>query len=259
MNFKTINPDKLISLFVKSILIFEEKDKKQKTILPFFADGFPGLIFQETTNGLLVNPHNKLMPSFFLYGQTISPIELEMSGPYRLIVFQFYPFVLKSFFNVEPKDLNDNCYNLDQIENNIGIDTAKKLNKTEHFKERVAIITSFLHLLFERKQKELDLTIAVGIKNIISKKGQLNIGELYKELHLTERTFERRFFNSVGVSAKQFAKIIQFQQSLEQLTVKDYTKLTDIVYANGFADQSHFIKVFKAFTGRTPLAFKSQK
>jgi AraC-like DNA-binding protein len=63
----------------------------------------------------------------------------------------------------------------------------------------------------------------------------------------------------VGVTAKQFAKIIQFQQSLEQITVKDYSKLTDIVYANGFADQSHFIKVFKAFTGKTPLAFTSKK
>jgi len=63
----------------------------------------------------------------------------------------------------------------------------------------------------------------------------------------------------VGVTAKQFAKIIQFQQSLEQITVKDYSKLTDIVYANGFADHSHFIKVFKAFTGKTPLAFTSNK
>ncbi|RYY69813.1 MAG: AraC family transcriptional regulator [Chitinophagaceae bacterium] len=259
MDFKTIIPDKLISLFVKSILVFEEQDKKQKTILPFFADGYPGLIFQETSNGLLVNPHNKLMPAFFLYGQTIHPIELEMTGAYKLIVFQLYPFVLKSFFNVEPKDLNDNCYNLDQVEGNKGIETVLELKEAQHFKDRVEIITSFLLSLFENKQKELDLTIAGGIKQIINRKGQLNIEELYKELHLTERTFERRFFKSVGVNAKQFAKIIQFQHSFEQLTLKDYTKLTDIVYANGFADQSHFIRVFKAFTGKTPLAFKSQK
>lgn len=116
-----------------------------------------------------------------------------------------------------------------------------------------------LILLFKNKQEQLDLTIALAIQKIINKKGKLLIRDLYDELHLTERTFERRFFNSVGITAKQFSKIIQFQQSLEQLLVKDYTKLTDVVYANGFADQSHFIKVFKAFTGKTPFAFKAQK
>ena len=43
---------------------------------------------------------------------------------------------------------------------------------------------------------------------------------------------------------------------IERVAGKDYTTLTDIVYENGFADQSHFIKVFKAFTGKTPKAFK---
>lgn len=259
MNFETINPGDSISLFVKNILIFEQQDKKLKTILPFFADGYPGLIFQESSNGLLINPHNKLMPDMFLYGQTINPIELVMTGSYKLIIFQLFPFVLKSFFDVVPKDLNDNCYNLEQLDNNTGTDTIKKLRKTKTVTNRIEIIASFLQSLFQEKQTELDFTISKAIEKIISKKGQLIIGDLCKELHLTERTFERRFFNAVGVTAKQFAKIIQFQQSLEQLTVKDYTKLTDIVYTNGFADQSHFIKVFKAFTGKTPLAFKSQK
>jgi AraC-like DNA-binding protein len=259
MEFKTIIPAKSISLFVKNILVFEEQGTDQKTTLPFFADGYPGLLFQETAGGLLVNPHNKLMPVMFLYGQTINPIELVMSGAYKLIVFQLYPFVLKSFFNVVPKDLNDNCYNLEQLENNTGIDTIKKLSRAKSLTGRTEIITAFLHSIFQEKQKDLDYTISNAIQQIIGKKGQLVIRELCGELHLTERTFERRFLKIVGVTAKQFSKIIQFQQSLEQLTVKDFTKLTDIVYANGFADQSHFIKVFKAFTGKTPLAFTAQK
>lgn len=255
MNFKAISPHQSISLFVKNILVFEEEDKSQQTILPFFADGYPGLIFQETENGLIVNPHNKQMPQLFLYGQTIKPIELIMKGKYKLIVFQLYPFVLKSFFHVVPQHINDNCYNL----NTVAADTEKKLSTSSKTVNRIEIISSYLYSIFIEKQKELDFTISKGIQKIITQKGQVIIGDLCTELHLTQRTFERRFFAAVGVTAKQFAKIIQFQQSLEQLTVKDYTKLTDIVYANGFADQSHFIKVFKAYTGKTPLAFSSRK
>jgi AraC-like DNA-binding protein len=257
MNFKTINPDKSISLFVKNILVFEETETNQKTVLPFFADGYPGLIFHDTENGLLVNPHNKQMPILFLYGQTIKPIELVLKGSYKLIVFQLHPFVLKSFFNVTAKEINDDCYDLQQLENADKL--IQNLSQSSKCENRIEILSFFLADIFKTKKETLDLQIRQAIHTIIEKKGQNSIKEVSAKVHLTERTFERRFFNVVGLTAKQFSKIIQFQLSLEQLTVKDYTKLTDIVYANGFADQSHFIKVFKAFTGKTPLAFKSQK
>src|SRR6186713_888372 len=116
MDFLNIQPNKNISLFVKNIWVFKGGEENLKTNLPFFADGYPGLMFQETENGLLVNPHKKLMPVLFLYGQTIKPIELEITGRYKLIVFQLYPFVLKSFFKVVPQTINDNCIDLEQLE-----------------------------------------------------------------------------------------------------------------------------------------------
>ena len=36
----------------------------------------------------------------------------------------------------------------------------------------------------------------------------------------------------------------------------NHLSLSEIAYLAGFTDQSHFIKVFKAFTGKTPKAFK---
>ena len=256
MNFKTIHPDKSISLFVKNILVFEEPGKYQKTILPFFADGYPGLIFQQTENGLLVSPHNKLMPLLFLYGQTIKPIELLIQGPYKLVIFQLYPFVLKGFFNVTAKDINDECYDLQQSALGTGI--LQKLQKSGHSEKRIEIISEFLAGIFQIKKEALDYQIRQAIQIIIDNKGQIIIGQICTQINITKRTLERRFLNVVGISPKQFSIIIQFQFSMEQLTLKDYTKLTDVVYKNGYVDQSHFIKVFKAFTGKTPKSFKRQ-
>jgi AraC-like DNA-binding protein len=254
MNFKTLNPDKSISLFVKNILVFEETQIVQRTVLPFFADGYPGLMFQDTENGLLVSPHNKQMPLLFLYGQTIKPIELIIEGKYKLIIFQLYPFVLKSFFNVTAKDINDGCYDLKKLEN--GNDVIQQLLQKSKLESRIEILTALLFDIFQGKRKTLDLQIRQAIQTIIDNKGQISIKEICNTIHITERTFERRFIKEVGISAKQFSTIIQFQLSLQQLTLKDFSKLTDIVYSNGYADQSHFIKVFKAFTGKTPKAFK---
>ena len=254
-----IAPDTSISLWVKQVLIFEDKQGSQKTSLPFFADGFPGLIFHETENGLFVNPHNKKMPSLFLYGQTIEPVELVLHGHFRLIVFQLFPFVLKSFFKVDPLVLKDQCFDVTQLENNLGMETKEQLEKTNNWEQTIQVMSALLLVLFKNKLEQFDTPITRAIQKIIEKKGQVQVRELYEDIQLTERTFERRFFSSVGITAKQFSKIIQFQQSLEQLSSKDYKKLTDVVYANGYADQSHFIKVFKEFTGKTPNAFKTKK
>ncbi|HTE11941.1 MAG TPA: AraC family transcriptional regulator [Chitinophagaceae bacterium] len=257
MDVKTIVPHESISLFVKSILVFNEKDKSEKAVLPFFADGYPGLMFQETATGLYVKPHNKKMPRLFLYGQTIQPIELVIDGAYQLIVFQLYPFVLKSFFDVSPKDLNDDCYDLTRVKHINTSEIINTLRVDESAENRITAIASFLHNMFQLKKDLLDFKIRQAIQLIIDNKGQVSIKEVCLHVKITARSFERRFLAQVGISPKQFSKIIQFDASLNQLNMKDYTKLTDIVYANGFADQSHFIRVFKAFTGTTPKKFSN--
>ncbi|HTL07797.1 MAG TPA: AraC family transcriptional regulator [Chitinophagaceae bacterium] len=257
MQTSTITPAQDIQLFVKNILLLTEEEDAKQTRLPFYADGYPGLMYHNTHSGLLVNPHNKTMPRLFLYGQTLQPIELVIDGAYRLLVFQLYPFVLKSFFNVQPELLNDACYDIAQLPGNTGNHCIQQLQAAKETEEQIQIMTRFLLRLFQQQQAALDLVIADAVQKIITFGGQLSIKDLCNELHLHERTLQRRFFNAVGVTAKQFASIIQFQQSFEQLTDKKFNRLTDIVYHNGFADQSHFIKVFKAFTGKTPLAFRS--
>ncbi|UIR57416.1 AraC family transcriptional regulator [Sphingobacterium sp. SRCM116780] len=255
MNFQDIIPDQTIALFVKNIWVFEGGDENAKTRLPFFADGYPGLLFQQAENGLIIYPHNKEMPTIFLYGQTIKPIELELSGPYLILIFQLYPFVLRTFFDVDPQSINDNCYYLDDSLGSNITELNKRLLADQTIEQRVKIISDLLLFYFERKKQNLDFKIRQAIELIIVSKGQQSMQAIAKETDLHVRTFERRFLTETGLAPKQFAKIIQFQASLKQLTVKDYSRLTDIVYENGFSDQSHFIRVFKAFTGKTPKNF----
>lgn len=251
-------PDPSIALFVKSSTVFEEHDAVPRTVLPFYADGYPGLIAHQTEGGLRVHPHNKQMPALFLYGQTIQPVELELAGRFRMLVVQLYPFVLPSLFGVVPAELNDGCYDLDAFAERLGADTKRNLDSFATAEAGLEAATVFLQEAILQKQQSLDQEIAAAVQRIIADKGQTSIGALCKELFLTGRTFERRFRAAVGVGAKQFATMIRFQSTLAQLHEKEAAKLTDIVYAHGFADQSHFIKVFKTYTGKTPSAFRAK-
>ncbi|MFA8299093.1 MAG: DUF6597 domain-containing transcriptional factor [Hyphomicrobiales bacterium] len=74
---------------------------------------------------------------------------------------------------------------------------------------------------------------------------------------ISNRTLERMFNKYVGISAKRYTTINRFQNSLNDLLYKDFTKLSDIAYRNGYFDQMHFIKEFKHFTGNPPSTFSS--
>jgi len=250
----SIKPADILSPFIKSILVFECSESNTDTHLPFFADGFPGLMYHKSPNGLYVHPHNKRMPEFFIYGQTIEPIEIEVFGEFQMIVFQLYPFTLKNLFGIDPKSINDNCHDL---AHNPTQNTKffENLPENNDYKHKINIISHYFQELIERGKENFDHAIMEAIDKILTAKGKLLIAETAREVHLSKRTFERRFLSETGLTPKQFAKIIQFNCSLTQLSVKGYNELTDIVYQNGFADQSHFIRVFKSFTGQTPKQF----
>jgi AraC-like DNA-binding protein len=254
MQYNEIPPGPEIALFVKSILVYES-DADEKAVLPFYADGYPGMMYFESEKGLTVYPHDKQMPSFFIYGQTLEPLQLVFESSFRMIVFQFYPFILRSFFGIDPKSINDNCYNLWELQDPVIAATVAGLQGSASDRERAAAITDYLLSVFTAKQQRLDRDIREALVMISENRGQVAIADVCDSIGVNQRTFERRFAAETGLLPKQFARIIQFQSSLGQLAGNDYDKLTDIVYENGFSDQSHFIKVFKAYTGMTPKAF----
>jgi len=252
---QTIPKDNRIAPFVKEIILLENNDPNLISKLPFYADGCPGILFAQTKSKVFLLPIQKELPDFFLYGQTIEPISLSIEGCYKLIVFQLYPFATRLLLDINPKEINDDCYDLMQltfVQSNI---VQEQLNNTSETTKQVDCITEFILALIKNASINADNAIKLAISTIINAKGKITIKQLRTQLHLSERTFERRFAKEIGVSPKQFTKIIQFNFSLNQLKESDYTTLTNIAYDNGFADQSHFIRTFKKYTGQTPKSF----
>ncbi len=99
------------------------------------------------------------MPDLFLYGQTINPIELIIEGTYKLIVFQLYPFVINSFFSVNPADLNDGWYDLTSFKEFNVEQIIKDLHRNANFEYWIETLTGFLNAVFEAKQDKIDFKI----------------------------------------------------------------------------------------------------
>ena len=246
---------KSLDPYVKEIWLIENNDGKAENNLPFYADGYPGIIYSESNNTFFLRPRNKKLSDFYLYGQTIEPMSLYVEGSFKLIVLRLYPFAVRMLLGINPKILNDDCFNLLQLPNIDTKSVVERLRKTEDISDKLNGIVTYLNELVKLASVNTDNSIKLALNLIISTKGNTTIREVHEQLYITERTFERRFSKEIGVTPKQFASIIQFSSSIHELTENDFCMLTDIGLDSGYADQSHFIRTFKKYTGKTPSNF----
>lgn len=256
---KKLIDDYGLAFHVKDILIFEEKVSDKTHVIPFFADGYPGIMFQQTEKGVFLKPQNKFLSEIFLYGLTIIPIELIVEGAYRFIIFPLHPVAARALLGIDPKVLNDDCYDLNLLSS---IDTkgyVKEIQGIDDIKVQSEVIARLISQLILNKVYFPHATIMDAIEMIIKSSGKVSVKDLTEKLNITERTLQRNFIEHVGVPPKKFAKIIQFYSSFNQVTADSWSRLTDIVYENGFADQSHFIRDFKKYTGQKPKQLKVRK
>jgi len=249
---------KSIAPFGKDICFLKDDVPDIEKKLPFYADGFAGIIYCKSTYPFYQQPKNKKLSDFYLYGQTIEPITLDTKGSFQMIRIRLYPFAVRILLGVDPKVLNDDCYDLRLVEK---VDTQlamDKLRQTEDTKEMIEILADYFSELLENASINPDYRIKLAINLILSSNGAISIKEIRDKLSIGERTLERHFLKEIGVTAKQFARIIQFRSSMKQMTETDYVNLTEIGYDSGFADQSHFIRAFKRYSGKTPKEFQNQ-
>jgi len=249
---------KSLRSYVNCIISDRSKDRSSSMELPLYAEGYPGIMYQDTANGMFLRPKNKKLSELFLYGQTINPTFLTAKGTYQFVVFKLYPFVSKYLLNLDPRILNDDCYDLLQVKI-IRINYFyKRLLAANDLTTHIEIMYDLIEALLSAHNVNENDRIQFAVHHIIQNKGVGKIRNIRDKVHLTERTFERNFLNEVGLTPKQFSKIIQFQNSLEKIEHSDRERLTDIAFDSGFADQSHFIRVFKSYTGLSPKQYRLQ-
>jgi AraC-like DNA-binding protein len=219
----------------------------------FFADGLVGMIFHESDSYLLFN--EKKTANLFLYGQTVKPMEVVYTTSFSIVIFFFQPYAIKYLFGIDAHELTDTCLDFDLVDKQL----QKDVMNAETVNERIQLITNFLVKTEASLKKPLDQRIPYATDKITGEAGTISMADLRKEIHITERTFERKFLQYVGVTPSTFSKICRFSNALKDMNNKKFTSLTDLAYSSGYADQSHFIHHFREFTLMTPSQYISQQ
>lgn len=218
------------------------------------ADGFPGLMVLLPGGAPIVDSEHGPMAPAFLYGQATTWRQLSANGRLHALGLFFQPHALRSLFGLAAPDHTDGCLDLARTTEGAALCTA--LASIVSAEEGMALLGDHLINGKAAHQALHDPLIAEAAARIIGANGDLELHPLYAEAGITERTFERRFKQSVGLTPRLFARIRRFQHTLGRMRSGDFTKLSDVAYAADYADQSHYIRSFREFTGIAPLEFR---
>lgn len=84
----------------------------------------------------------------------------------------------------------------------------------------------------------------------------LNLTEISKSLDINPTYLSREFskhFNNLSFG--EYIRKLRIEKAIELINQHKYS-LTEIAYLTGFSDQSHFTRIFKQQTGKSPSAYK---
>jgi AraC-like DNA-binding protein len=255
-------PHGALAKFVDYFWTFDWGRGDAGRMLKMFPTGVSGILFQHhdgrpalgapalgvTAHGCPVSSGG--CPTSFVYGKRTRPSQTFANGPFGLTGVVFKPQGLSTLLKIPPRHLSDGSAELKEFsrqKENIG---EQLLNASNH-QERVARLSEFLRAHADRSGSE-DALIAESLRLIQKGIRAIRVPHLLKRLNVSERQFERRFVNAIGVSPHHYIRIVRFQEALRRIRANQFERLSDVAYDLNYVDQSHFIKDMKAFSGYTP-------
>lgn len=243
-------PGITIAEYVQDMLVIENYKISAPFLMPLYANGAPTLLFQSCKATL----QNKRTSHLTLFGQTVAPDLITLEGDFTLIAYFFKPYVLYTLFDLEAKELTDRPIDLGLLFPTQSRELAEQMLNASSTEMMLLALDQFIEKLIVR-QKKIESALSYAALQINSKHVQISLPDLQKELCITERTFQRMFENKIGVPPATYKRVCQFDAAFQRLRKRQFDKLSDLAYDHGYADQSHYIRTFKAFTGITPKEY----
>jgi len=116
---------------------------------------------------------------------------------------------------------------------------------------RIAILEQFL--IARMRPAEPDPIATAAVAAIRRARGSIRIGQLARELGISQDPLEKRFRRAIGTSPKHLASLVRMRQVIDRQRAG--ASWSRIAIEAGYFDQSHFIRAFRAIAGAAPERF----
>lgn len=194
-------------------------------------------------------------PSAVVTGVQTAPVVLELRPD--TVYFGFKPYSTKGMRPLECcwTELGGQRADLRDLTSCGRI--LDQLSQAGSFGERVRAIQDFAleHLADETYQPDF---VEYSELELCRTRGGMRLEHLEEYTGYTGRYCRERFKKDLGISVKRYANIIRVQNAVRMMFRSKTPELADVVFENGYFDQSHLNREFRLYIGDTPMRYQQR-
>ena len=203
---------------------------------------------------LPVDASYQLSSDSTLIGLFSQPYEVHFKGEVQAFGIRFKPEGLYPILGVPAAEAIDGFMDMEVLTGNDFKEYCNKLRAVSLPAERIALTEAFLQKRLEGSTPEL-YYLNQAAEMIRRRKGLISIEELAGKAYISPRQLEREFNQKIGVTPKRYMRLARLNEVNRLLRKGGQLSLTAIAHDSGYADQAHFIRDFRHFTGEKPTVF----
>ncbi|GAA3091532.1 helix-turn-helix domain-containing protein [Streptomyces rectiviolaceus] len=175
-------------------------------------------------------------------GERVDCVEIRMS-----------PVSAYSLLGVSLSDLSGVVIGLDDLWRHEPR-LREQLTGAREWEDRFALMDDFLARR-HASAPSMDLEVVASWEHIVSRRGQVRVGDLAVSCGWSRKRLWSRFTAQVGLTPKRAAMLVRFDRAVRGLSAG--RSAADVAVVCGYVDQSHLHRDVLAFAGCTPGALGS--
>jgi AraC-like DNA-binding protein len=250
-----ISPDKALESVIEGFYVFS-RDPKHYTHL-IFNDGFPVLVFlqsgEDTVEVTGPSHCSKIKGAWAGAGSTKNVYVKYNDTTEQLFIIRFYPGAFYRLFGLDSQYFKYNqviAFQNMAMNNNFCIASFFACNTIE---EKIAFVGAYVEQYFKPINKLQILHQTLDY--IHEAKGNSTVQNVSRDTGVNYKRLERSFIQHMGLLPKAYLQLQRFLNAYLELVGGEDIDLMRIAVSNGYYDANHFLKDFKIYTGKTPMAY----
>ncbi len=190
----------------------------------------------------------------FINGFNTAPIQLQLPQYQFFFGVVFQPLAIKRVFGIPAGEFSDKLVDLTMIDPGFH-SLWHQLAEQKNFDARVSVLIGWLGNkipAIQPQDKRIDHFLSAVNWH------DLTVAKLADNVCYSPRHLSRKILEATGMNTEE---ILLYKKYLHSIHLMHATSLslTEIAYKSCFSDQSHFIKAFRAYSGMTPGAYRTNK
>ncbi len=235
---------------------FEADSPEESALQSCLPLGTAEIIFLAKGNYCHVRTDNQweLLPNAYVVGIYKDTVLWKATGNVLKFGIRLKPESFLQLFKIPAASLFNTFTDLDVFFGREINRLADQIFEQSDVETLIHIAETFLRNQLRHMKAERNYALEAS-QLIRQSKGSITIESLSENVYISKRQLERSFKDYFGTSPKTYLRIIRFRNAYQYVQQEETTpRWIDVTHHFGYADQAHFIRDFKEFTGDVPTS-----